>query len=114
MDRHRHQLQLQHVAANGQQDIIQGHDGERDDSRHFGRLLDAINIGSNDILPSTAADDAHEEQWPQAGRPLQKQVTRAAFFVVCIASCIFFMSHSDLRKGRERSRIRESLEFSTN
>jgi hypothetical protein len=71
-DRDHRQLQLQH-ATNGQHDIMHIHDGERGDSRHFGRLLDAINIGSNDILPSTAVI-AHDEHWPQSDRLSQKQV----------------------------------------
>lgn len=43
-------------------------DAHPTDSRHFGRLLDAIHIGSNDILHT-----AHNDQWQHSDR--SKQVT---------------------------------------
>jgi hypothetical protein len=109
-DRDHRQLQLQH-AASGQHDLMHVHDGERGDSRHFGRLLDAINIGSNDIPPSTALI-AHDEHWPQSDRLSQKQVT-CPLFVALYIHLTHFVCHRDLKNGSERSRTQESLELST-
>jgi len=110
MDTDHPQRQQAHPSdTNGHQDPIHVHDGERDNSRHFGRLLDAIHIGSkdNDFLP----DVDHQQQWQQSPLPAQKQVI-FLLLLVLLSPLIHFVCSRDLKNGSGPSPTLENLELS--
>ena len=112
-DHHHRQFQLQRTTtANDHQDAMDVQDGQGADSRHFGRLLDAIHIGSNDGSSSTS-NAAHGEQWQHSDRPPHKQVPSFVFFVTS-TSLILFVCYRDLTRGNDRTRTQENQPLSLN